>query len=298
MPDTPAPDRAPTEPRSQPASLHEVAERFGTARPLVGMVHLRPLPGAPGWQGSIAEVLERAEADTEALLEGGMDGVLVENFGDLPFYPGGVAPVTTASMARVTSHVRSISRGRPIGVNVLRNDPIASIAVATASEADFIRVNVHTGSMFTDQGLIHGRAHETLRERRHLAPELLILADVMVKHAVPPPGADPHQQSRDLRNRGLADVLVVSGPETGAPADPVRLEVVRRAVPDTPVWIGSGMGLDTVRSLMRDAHGAIVGTALHREGRLGLGIDVDRVRRLVDAVRGQEPPLSQGFRRK
>ncbi len=269
-----------------PATQLDIEQRFRTDRPLVGMVHLHPLPGAPGWGGSMDTVLEAARADAEALFKGGMDGVLVENYGDLPFGPGAVGPATVAAMSRAVSHVCELADGRPVGVNVLRNDPVAGIAVAAATGASFLRVNVHTGSMFTDQGLLHGRAHETLRQRRHLAPDVLILADVMVKHAVAPAGSDPHQQARDLRHRGLADVLVVSGPETGQPTDPVRLQVVRQAVPEAPVWIGSGMTLESVRALRKEAHGAIVGTALHRNGRLGGGIDIERVRRLVAAVRG------------
>jgi uncharacterized protein len=275
-----------TAPPSRPATRPDVKDHFGRETPLVGMVHLPPLPGSPGWGGSMARVLDRARSDAEALVEGGMDGVLVENFGDLPFRPGRVGAETVAAMALAVAAVRTVVGDRPVGVNVLRNDAESGIGLAAAAGASFLRVNVHVGVMFSDQGILEGRAHETLRRRAALVPELLLLADVLVKHAVPPPGIDPAVAAKDLRQRGLADVLVVSGARTGAPVDPIRLRAVRDAGPDAPVWIGSGLEPENAEELLKGAHGAIVGSTLQREGRPGGGVELERVRRLVAAVRG------------
>src|SRR5436853_1951825 len=170
-------------------------------RPIYGMVHLAPLPGAPLFGGSIDAVIDAAARDLRAIVDGGCDGVLFENFGDVPFHATRVEAITIAAMTRV---IAAVGGGATLfGVNVLRNDARAALAIAAATGAAFIRVNVHTGAMFTDQGLIEGDAAETLRLRARIAPGVAIFADHFVKHAVPPAGVDAAQSARDLRYRRL-----------------------------------------------------------------------------------------------
>lgn len=276
-----------------PASRPAVLLRFGVPVPLVGMIHLPPLPGAPGFAAGggthrtpLHEVLDRVARDARVLAEEGMDGILVENFGDAPFLPGAVPPETVASLTLAVDTARREAGGRPVGLNVLRNDARSGLGIAAATGADFLRVNVHTGTMFTDQGVLQGRAWETIRERARLCPKLLILADVEVKHATPPPGVSRADAARDLRNRGRADILVVSGSGTGRPTDPAVVDEVRSAVPDAPVWVGSGLSSENARTILSRAEGAVVGSALMEGGRPGGPIDPGRVRRLLDAARG------------
>lgn len=261
---------------------HRVA--WPRAKPVVGMVHLLPLPGAPGWTGDLDAVLRRARDDARALAQGGMDGLLVENFLDAPFHPDAVPPETVAALTRAVLEVREAAPGLPVGVNVLRNDARAALAVAAATGAHFIRVNVHTGTMWADQGPLVGRAHETLRTRATLRLSCAIWADVHVKHATPPPGATVEEAARDAWDRGLADALVVSGMRTGDATDPARAEAVRAAVPEAEVWIGSGSTPETVLPLLEVADGVVVGSALERGGRAGAGVDPGRVARFMDAV--------------
>jgi len=261
-----------------------VTTRRGVPRGVIGMVHLLPLPAAPRWGGSLEAVLDRALADARALRDGGVDAVLVENYGDVPFHAEGVEAVTIAAMTRaVRAVVEAVDM--PVGVNVLRNDAAAALAVAAATGARFIRVNVHTGGMFTDQGWIEGRAAETLRVRSRVAPEVAILADLMVKHATPPPGLELADAARDAWERGLADALIVSGTATGGTIDPDDVEAVRRAAPDAPVLMGSGVTAATVRSALGTAHAVIVGSALEADGRAGGPVELARVRALVQAAR-------------
>lgn len=250
---------------------------------LVGMVHLQPLPGSPGWSGSLDRVIELALRDADALNNAGFDAILVENYGDAPFRPERVDPETVAAMAVVADRIRQHT-SLPIGVNLLRNDAQAALAIAAVTGATFIRVNVHTGAMLTDQGWLTGRADETLRLRTRLNADVAICADVLVKHALAPPGADISEVARDTALRGRADVLIVSGTATGAGTDPAHLAAVREAVPDTPVWIGSGLNADNARALLRSADGAIVGTFLKAEGRTENPVDVKRARAIVAAL--------------
>ena len=251
--------------------------------PIVGMVHLLPLPGATGWRGSMADIIRRACEDARMLADGGIDGVLIENYGDVPFHPGAVPPETVAAMTAATVEVARIV-AVPVGVNVLRNDAAAAVAIAVAAGADFVRVNVHTGAMLTDQGWIEGKAHDTLRLRTRLDSPVAVLADVLVKHATAPPGVDAAAAARDTWHRGLADGLIVTGGATGATPDPERLLTVRHAVPDAPLWIGSGLDAANAPDLLPLADAAIVGSALQHEGVAGSGVDSVRVKRLVRIV--------------
>lgn len=265
---------------------HSQAESYRRPVPrgVIGMVHLPPLPGSPRWGGSMAVVLEKARGDVRALEEGGVDAVLVENYGDAPFAERS-GPEAVAALTAAVLEVRRAS-SLSVGVNVLRNDAAAAVAIAAATGATFIRVNIHAGGMFTDQGWIEGRAAETLRLRERLAPDVAILADVMVKHASPPPGLDLRRAAAETWHRGLADALIVSGTATGAPTSSGDVRVVREAVPEAVVLVGSGVTAETVRSALAACHGVIVGSALEEGGRAGTAVDPERVRRLVAASRG------------
>ena len=254
----------------------------GVAHPIIGMVHLRALPGAPAYDG-MPHVLERARADATALTDGGVHAIIVENFGDAPFFPDVVPAETIAAMARVVTELRSVTK-LPLGVNVLRNDARAALAIAAACDAQFIRVNVHTGAMLTDQGWINGRAHETLRIRAALNANIAIFADVLVKHAVAPPGLTAADAARDTWHRGMADALIVSGVATGAAVDVARIDEVRAAVPDAPILLGSGVDHDNAASLLGLVDGAIVGSAFEHAGRAGGAVDAARVRRFMQIV--------------
>jgi uncharacterized protein len=247
------------------------------------MVHLGPLPGSPRYSGDFAATVDAALADARALADSGFDALLVENFGDAPFYADSVPPITVAAITRaVTALIAATSL--PVGVNVLRNDAVAAMSIAAATGASFIRVNVLSGTMFTDQGPVVGRAAEVTRLRAALGADALILADVFVKHAVPPQGWAIERAAADLWERGGADALIVSGSGTGEPIAEGRLAAVTAAVPDAPLYAGSGVDEPNVASILETCHGVIVGTSIKRDGVTTAPVDPDRARALVAAA--------------
>ncbi|NCO37221.1 MAG: phosphorybosylanthranilate isomerase [Armatimonadetes bacterium CG_4_10_14_3_um_filter_66_18] len=250
------------------------------------MVHLPPLPGAPDASLTMAELIGFACRDAEVAQAAGADGVLVENYGDIPFFKDGVPAVTIAAMATIVTHVRQAVT-IPVGVNVLRNDACAALSIAAATGAGFIRVNVHCGARVTDQGIIEGRAAETLRLRRDLGANVAILADVAVKHSAPLGPEQLAQLARDTAYRGHADALIVTGSGTGAPVDLDALRIVRQAVPDRPLYLGSGVTDDNVAALLNQADGVIVGTSVKEGGLTGNPLDPARTRRLIAHSAGQ-----------
>ena len=257
---------------------------FGEGKIFIGVIHLPPLPGSPRWAGDMASVLERAEREAQILEQGGANGIIVENFGDAPFRIGRVEPETVAAMTRAVDRVcRTTSL--PVGVNMLRSDAISALAVAVAAGARFIRVNVHYGAMAADEGLVTGEAFETLRRRRALLSDVAILADVLVKHAVPLGDPDLGLVARETAYRGLADGLIVTGPVTGLPAVSGDVAVVRKAVPDRLLLVGSGVDADNAAQFLAYADGAIIGTSLKQDGRIANPIDPERVKATAAAVR-------------
>lgn len=296
-------------------------EIFGHRRPLIGVVHLLPLPGSPGYRGPMRAVIDRALTDAGAYLRAGFDGLIVENYGDTPFLSGPVAPETVAALTRVAAELRGLG-DFGLGINVLRSDGASAMAIAAATEAEFIRVNVLGGAMVTDQGIIEGCAAEVLRLRARLgagaagagggagggtrAAKIAVWADLLVKHAAPLVATEPAEAAADLVERAHADALIITGAQTGRPADAAQLETVRAALQGAtqragtqraskqragaqraaaPILIGSGITPDTLADYWTGADGFIIGTAVKKGGRTRNPVDPARAEALVRRAR-------------
>ena len=250
-------------------------------RSLLGVVHLPALPGSPGYGGKLDHVRRAMRRDLLALKKGGAHAVMIENFGDAPFAADSAGPAAVACLTSLACEARELFPG-PLGINLLRNDGLGAMAVAAASGADFIRVNVLVGARLADQGILNGIAEKLLRFRQRIgAASIRILADVDVKHSAPmAPGYTLEDEARDAWERGGADALILSGAGTGHGTDPDHLRRAHSAVPRAPLLIGSGTTLENLREFLPEASGFIVGTALKRSGK----IDPARVRAFVRAL--------------
>jgi membrane complex biogenesis BtpA family protein len=259
-------------------------------RPLfIGVVHLLPTPGAPRFEGSLQRVVDRAVEDAGALTANGCQAILVENFGDAPFFPSCVPAETIASLAVCVTAIAAVAGNTPLGINVLRNDARAALGIAAATGASFVRINVHTGAAVTDQGIVEGRAFETLRERARLAPKVSLLCDAHVKHAAPLAQESLRDAVSDLVRRGLADAVIITGRATGVAPLASSLHEAREAAAGAPLLIGSGLDLDNAETLLPLVDGAIVGTFLKRAGRIENPVDPARVGRLARAFESLRP---------
>ena len=257
-------------------------------KPIVGMVHLSPLPGAPKFSGDFEAVREAALRDARRLEAGGVDALMLENFGDAPFYPDDVPKHVVASMTRIAAEIEDEVE-LPIGINVLRNDATAALSVAAAVEAALVRVNVHVGARVTDQGIVEGQAHETIRLRERLGADAAVLADLDVKHSAPlterPLDAEAVAEPIE---RGLAAGVVVSGAGTGHEVARDHLTAVAsardEAGSDAPIFVGSGVTAENVADLLSIADGVIVGTALKEDGETTNPVSTERVEKLVESA--------------
>ena len=266
--------------------LKSLKEMFGVDKPIIGMIHLLPLPGAPAYDFyGMEAVIEHALRDAEALISGGVDALMVENMWDLPYYVGADVPPEEMTAQAVAARAIVEAVDAPVGINVIHNGGRVTLAIAVAAGADFIRVCLLTGARVWDTGEFdRGCAAELLRWRKNLGAEhIKLFADVDKKHSVAFPGIDlaTHIEWTEFY---LADALIVSGKMTGAAPE---LEKVRRAkeLATRPILMGSGTTIDNVAEFLQYADGAIVGTALKVDGVAENLVDVERVKRYMEAVR-------------
>jgi uncharacterized protein len=241
---------------------------FQKRKVAIGVVHCPPLPGSPRFAGANIEMIyDQALRDAEAYVRGDIDGLIVENHGDIPFLkPSEIGPETAAAMAVVTDRIRR-EFGVPLGINVLANAAIQALAVAKAGGAAFVRVNQWANAYVANEGLVEGEAARALRFRSAIgARHVMIFADAHVKHGAHAIVADRSltELTRDLEFFD-ADAVIATGRRTGDAADLGELEEIARAT-RLPVFVGSGVTTDNVHEILERAEGAIIGSSLKEDG--------------------------------
>jgi membrane complex biogenesis BtpA family protein len=251
---------------------------------IIGMLHVPALPASPKNELSFSDITNWVLKDADVLAGGGIDAFIIENFGDTPFYPRRVPAHTVAFMTALAREIK-LAFDLPLGINLLRNDAESAIAVAVAVAAQFIRVNIHVGARVTDQGLIEGTAHETLRYRKVLGSDLKIFADVDVKHSAPVAPRPLKEEVEELVFRGCADAVIVTGTGTGKQTNLEDLKAAKSVAGPAPVYAGSGVDALSVGEILKIADGVIAGTALKRDGITTNPVDAERVRAFMKFAR-------------
>ena len=257
---------------------------------LIGVVHLPPLPGSPLYKGEkIKRISKFAINESKKLESAGMDGIIIENYGDMTYFPGKVGPETVASMTYIISKVRE-KIDLPIGVCVL-TDPFSSLAIAYVTNSQFIRATVFIEAVMDVSGIIVGKPHELLRFRKFLNSEKIkIFADIQVKHSAPLGDKSIEDSARDAAYF-QADAIIVSGPHTGLETPLEKLKKVKKAIrkstnPKIPIFVGSGVNLRNVKEILKYANGVIVGTSIKRGNKTTNPIDFQKAKKLVNVTRG------------
>ncbi|NMC85113.1 MAG: BtpA/SgcQ family protein [Anaerolineaceae bacterium] len=263
--------------------MQNFEQMFGVKKPIIGMLHLPPLPGSSVYDGKgLNPVIERALADAESLVAGGVDGLEVENFSDPTYYPMEVGPELVAAMAVVSDHVmRHVSL--PVGICIL-SDPKASLSVAHAVGAQFVRATFFTEASVDVSGLVLPKPHELLRFRKFLDPSIKIFADVHIKHSAPLVNRPLGDSALDAKYF-LADAVIISGTHTGKETKLDDIQEAKKAVEDFPVLVGSGFKKDSAEAIFKYADGAIVGTSLKQNGISSNPVDRQRVADLMTEVK-------------
>jgi membrane complex biogenesis BtpA family protein len=267
-----------------PSAIRDI---FGRDKALIGVVHCPAFPGSPRYRGeAIGAIYEACVRDAAAYVEGGLDGLIVENHGDVPFSkPDDLTPETAACLAVAADRIRAAT-GAPLGVNVLANAPVHAFAVAAATGAGFIRVNQWANAYVANEGFMEGRAAEALRYRGLLRAEgVKVFADTHVKHGAHAITADRSigELTRDLAFFD-ADVVIATGQRTGDAARTDEIETVRAAT-HLPLLVGSGVTPANVAGILALTDGVIVASSLKRDGVWWNEVEAGRVRAFVRTAR-------------
>ncbi len=260
---------------------------FGRRKAVIGVIHSLPLPGSPDYDGDpMDRIYDFASAEARRYREGGVDGIIVENHGDIPFAkPDELGPETAAAMAVMTERVRR-ETGLPIGVNVLANGAVAAIATAKAAGATFVRVNQWANAYVANEGFMEGKAGAASRYRAWLrGREIAIFADVHVKHGAHAIVGDRSlpELTRDAEFFD-ADAVIVTGQRTGDGADLGDLETVRGST-SLAVLVGSGVTRHNIGGIFGFADAVIVASALKHDGVWWNPVDPDRLADFMDVAR-------------
>jgi membrane complex biogenesis BtpA family protein len=289
---------------------------FGTEKPIIGMAHFKPLPGDPHFRSSDEPVKATSQAsvelveatsyssaelveakpdlesyvrqagealrrDIEALQDGGVDGIMLSNEGSQPWMTN-PPPITTASMAAQIGIARSAVR-IPFGAHVIWN-PKASLDLAAAVEADYTW-EVFTGVYASDYGLWNTIVGETARHRRRIgASNVRLFFEVVPEAAVYLGGRSIIDQVRSTIFNALPDALCVAGLKPGEPASMDVVREIKELNTEVPVLVSTGVKESNVAKQLSVADGAIVGSALKRDGNLWNHVDADRVRSFMHVV--------------
>ena len=263
----------------------EMERIFRTRRPIIGMVHLEPLPGSPRYDGKpMSEIRDAALSEARLLKEAGVNGAIVENFGDVMFYKR-VRPETIASMTYVAASIAEEVPGLTLGLCVLQSDAIAGMAIANTIGGKFIRVPYYTETYIVDAGMMDSIAAETLRYRKYLNADVKIFADVHIKHGYPLSQRPIAESAQDAEHRGLADAILVTGIATGAETKVDDVREVKQAVASTPVFVASGVDEKNLPAYREIADGVILGTRIKKDNDTEAPIDPAKLNSFMGVVR-------------
>jgi len=266
--------------------LKSLEEIFKKPKAVIGMVHLPPLPGSVGYSGySMNQIIDFALQDAATLVQGGVDGIIVENMWDIPFAVGmDVSPEQMCAQAVAAAEVVK-SVPLPVGINVVHNGGRVCLGIAIASGARFIRVCLLTGAQVWDTGEFdHGCARELLSARKMAQAEnIKLFCDVDKKHSVRFPGIDlaTHIEWTEFY---LADALIISGRMTGDAPSLDKVKLAKQLAKNRPVLMGSGMTAENVADFFQYADGCIVGFGMKDEGYPERPVSLDKVKRFIEAV--------------
>jgi len=258
---------------------------FQVEKPVIAMVHLRPLPGSPYYDPSesMEGIVSTAVRDAKTLESGGVDGILISNESDIPFLFR-VGPETVASMTYVVSRIKE-EVSIPFGVDVLWGDARASLAIAKVTGAKFIRTLI-SGVYASDLGLINTDGAEVMRYRKFIGAEnIKIFAYINPEFASPLSSRPLSIVAKTLRWLKMADAYCISGPMPGMPPSIEELKKIREEVPDMPLIANTGMNKDNIGEYLKYVDGVIVGTSL-KVGNVTLNpVDENKVKEFMRVVK-------------
>ncbi|XP_026848851.1 uncharacterized protein F13E9.13, mitochondrial [Drosophila persimilis] len=227
------------------------------------------MSGTPRYAGHWKETIEKAIYEANLYKRHQLDAVLIENMHDIPYVPERLLGAEiTACMTRLGQAVRDvIPKEIPCGVQVLACGNKQALAIAKASQLQFIRSEGFVFGHVADEGYTDACAGDLLRYRKLIdAEDVLIFTDLKKKHSSHAITSDVSLlETAHAAEFFLTDGIVITGTATGHAASPQDLQELSGRV-KVPLLIGSGVTKDNIGLYYKDAHAVIVGSHFKRHG--------------------------------
>ena len=255
-------------------------DRYNQEKFIIGMVHTLALPGSPMYDrtGGMKKLVKQAKKEAMILVETGFHSLMYCNESDMP-YMGTMKPETVAAMSDLVAECQS-DLDIPFGINMLI-DPSASIAIAHATGGEFARCFL-TGSYVGDIGHVVPDGAGALRLRADLdAQNVALICNVTPGFSITLDTRSVPQIASGAVFLGLADSVCVSGPAAAKEADTSVIEEVAKAVPDTPVMVGTGVSASNILKMAKASDGFIIGSSIKVDGQTLNEVDPTRAEELM-----------------
>lgn len=257
---------------------------FKKDHPVIGVVHVRALPGTPNHSLTSGQIIDEALKESAIYKKAGIDSIIIENMHDIPYLKGGVGHEVSALMALIGYLIKKETQ-LPIGIQILAAANREALAVARASSLDYIRAEGFVYAHVADEGLIESQAGDILRYRKQIdAESVAVFTDIKKKHS-------SHAITDDVSLLDtakaaqffLSDGVVVTGSHTGVSASVEELETLKQSL-DFPVLVGSGITLDNVSNYLPICDAMIVGSHFKEGGHWENELNYDRVAKFMESV--------------
>lgn len=254
-------------------------------KPIIGMVHLLPLPSSPLFDGDLEKIERRAIKDAMALIDGGVDAFIIENFGDVP-YDDTISLEAYSVMLSITNKIKQMT-SIPFGLNIQFNCIEHEWSMAYASKADFIRVESFVENRIGTHGISYASAPKLMRMKQQYPSDCMIFSDINVKHTYPMAEIKIEDATHEAIEAGT-DAIIVTGKATGQNPKIEEVKELKERFINIPILVGSGVNINNVNDFLEYADGIIVGSSLKIEGDVYKGIDSLRVKEFMDKVKGKQ----------
>lgn len=266
--------------------MNKFLKIFKQRRVIIGMIHLKALPGTPNYQNNNDEIIAEALKEAQIYRSAGIDALAIENMHDVPYIKNNIGHEVSTMMAVIGREIKR-NVDLPCGIQVLSSANKEALAVAKSANLDFIRAEGFVYGHLADEGYIDACAGDLLRYRKSInAEHIAVFTDIKKKHSSHALTADVNLvETAKTAEYFLSDGLIITSSCTGEEANLSDIKAVKEAC-KIPVIVGSGVTLDNIESYLTKADALIVGSYFKENGHWAGALSYDKILGLMEVVNG------------
>lgn len=255
---------------------------FKPKNTVLAMIQPPPLPGSYKHKNDrIEDIIKKVIDEMSIIDECGFDGVILQNMNDMPIKQI-ASPEAISYMTRIGYEIKNKYPNIILGV-LVNWDGVASVAVAEAIGADFIRVeHLFTGANVTSAGILQAQCVEIANIRKRTKSKIPVYADIYEIHGVPLGKKTVSDAAWEAIYEAFADGIFVSSKTPDMSIEMV--EEIRKKLPNTPIMLGGGATGDNIKKLIKYFDGVSVATWI-KNGNMNNPIDRQKAKIFLKNVK-------------